>query len=187
MKILKGIGLGLLALIALLLIAALFVPKDFAIRRDITIAKPKSEVFAYVSHLKNQNSYSKWALMDPNMKKDFRGTDGRPGFISAWDGNKDVGKGEQEIKKITEGKCMETEIRFERPFKSVANAYMNTEAAGDAQTKVTWGFEGRQPYPMNIMRLFMNMDKRIGDDLQTGLTNLKNNLENYQPISQLAY
>jgi hypothetical protein len=33
------------------------------------------------------------------------------------------------------------------------------------------------PYPFNLMLLFMNMDKMIGDDLSTGLTNLKTLLE----------
>jgi hypothetical protein len=32
-------------------------------------------------------------------------------------------------------------------------------------------------YPMNIMKLFMNMDKRIGKDLETGLSSLKKVLE----------
>jgi hypothetical protein len=33
------------------------------------------------------------------------------------------------------------------------------------------------PYPMNLMLLCMNMDKMIGKDLETGLTNLKGVLE----------
>lgn len=55
--------------------------------------------------------------MDPNMKKDFRGTDGTVGFVYAWDGNKKAGKGEQEIKKITEGERVDVEVRFEKPLK----------------------------------------------------------------------
>jgi uncharacterized protein YndB with AHSA1/START domain len=183
MKILKRIGLGLLALIALLLIVALFIPNESHITREVTIAKPKGEVFAYVSQLKNQNDYSKWAMMDPNMKKSFRGTDGTPGFVSAWEGNDDVGKGEQEITKVVEGERIDMEIRFEKPFKSKAESFMTTEAMDPAQTKVTWGFNGRQSYPMNFMNLFM--DKMIGGDLQTGLNNLKKNLETSKPISQV--
>ena len=43
--------------------------------------------------------------MDPNIKTDFRGTDGTVGFISAWDSNniKNVGKGEQEILNMVDG------------------------------------------------------------------------------------
>ncbi len=177
MKILKGIGLFIVAIIALVLIIALFVKKDYKVEREVTINKPKQQVFDYIKMLKNQNNYSKWAMMDPNMKKEYRGTDGTVGFVSAWEGNKEVGKGEQEIKGITEGQRMDFEIRFEKPFKSVANGYMTNEALGETQTKVKWAFAGNMPYPMNAMQLFMNMDKSIGGDLQTGLDNLKALLE----------
>jgi hypothetical protein len=37
-------------------------------------------------------------MMDPDMKKTYRGTDGTVGFVSEWESNKkDVGTGEQEI------------------------------------------------------------------------------------------
>ena len=64
-----------------------------------------------------------------------------------------------------------------KPFEGFANAYMTTEALSQNQTKVVWHFDGKMPYPMNVMLLFMNMDKTIGDDLTTGLTNLKGLLE----------
>ncbi len=103
MKILKTILIAVGILIAVPLIVSLFVKKDYEVEREITIDKPKEDVFDYVKFLKNQDNYSKWATMDPDMKKTYRGTDGTVGFISAWESNnKDVGKGEQEIKKITE-------------------------------------------------------------------------------------
>jgi hypothetical protein len=175
MKILKKIGLFILALIALVLIAGLIQSRDYNVEREITIGKPKQQVFDYIKMLRNQNSYSKWAMMDPNMKKDFRGIDGTTGFVSSWEGNDDVGKGEQEIKSIAEGERMDTEIRFEKPFKSVAASYMITEAAGEGQTIVKWGFSGRMPYPMNALKMIAG--RQIGKDLQTGLNNLKANLE----------
>src|SRR5262245_55746209 len=104
MKIVKGILLFIVAIIALALIAALFMKKDYNNEREITINKPKEQVFNYIKYLKNQDNFSKWASMDPDMKKDYRGTDGSVGFVSTWDSDKkDVGKGEQEIKKMTEG------------------------------------------------------------------------------------
>jgi len=102
MKILKKILLVAVSLIAILLITAIFTKKDYAVEREITINKPKQVVFDYIKYLKNQDYFSKWATMDPNIKKDYRGTDGTVGFVSAWESdNDDVGKGEQEIKKIT--------------------------------------------------------------------------------------
>ncbi|PYF69962.1 SRPBCC family protein [Pedobacter nutrimenti] len=178
MKILKGILFLVLGLIVLALIVALFVKKEYSVEREITINKPKQEVYDYIKYLKNQNNFSKWAKMDPAMKTEFKGTDGTVGFISAWESNqKDVGKGEQEIKKLTEGQRLDTEIRFIKPFESTCTAYMTTEDAGPAATKVKWVFNGKMNYPMNLMALCMNMDKMIGGDLQIGLENLKGIME----------
>lgn len=178
MKIVKRILVILAIIIAIPLIIALFVKKEYSVERQVTINKPRQEVFNYVKYLKNQDNFSKWAMMDPGMKKEYRGTDGTVGFVSAWDSEKsDVGKGEQEIKSIKEGEKIDYEIRFKEPFPSVAPAYMATEPVSETQTKVKWGFNGRMPYPMNIMKLFYNMDEMIGNDLQTGLNNLKKVLE----------
>ena len=175
MKALKMVLLVIVSIIALFLITALFVKKDYDVERSITINKSKQDVFDYMKHLKNQDNYSKWVMMDPNMKKTFTGTDGTVGFVYAWDGNKQAGKGEQEIKSITEGEKLDVEVRFEKPFKSTAYAPMSTENVGNGQTKVTWGLKGTSSYPMNIMNLFM--DGMLGKDIDVSLNNLKAILE----------
>ncbi len=138
-KILMGIG----ALIALLLVVALFIKKEYTIERAININKPKTEVFNYIKYLKNQDNYSKWVMTDPAMQKTFRGTDGTPGFVYAWDSkHKNAGKGEQEIKGITEGERVDVEVRFEKPFEGVAYVPMTTETLSPNETKVAWRMEG---------------------------------------------
>jgi hypothetical protein len=159
-------------------IVALFVKKAYSVEREITINKPYHQVFDYVKLLRNQDNFSKWATMDPKMKKEYRGTDGIVGFVSAWDSsNKNVGKGEQEIKKITDNKRIDFVIRFIKPFAGIANAYMTVEPMSKNETIVNWGFDSKMKYPMNLLLLFMKMDKMIGNDLATGLLNLKNILE----------
>jgi hypothetical protein len=178
MKIVKRILIVVVILIAIPLIAALFIKKDYAVEREVVINKPKQEVFEYVKYLKNQNKFSKWANLDPNMKQEFRGTDGTVGFVSAWESQSDdVGKGEQEIKGIKDGERIDYEIRFLKPFESTSPAYMTTETVNGNQTKVKWGFSGHMPYPMNIMLGVMNMEKMLGDDFQLGLNNLKGIME----------
>ena len=172
MKIFKKILITIGLIILVLLVVAFFVDKHYTIEKEVMINKPKSEVYDYIKYLKNQNEYSKWASLDPKMTKQFTGTDATVGFISAWEGNKDVGKGEQEIKKIAEGERIDYEIRFKKPWESVAQSYMITEAVSEKQTKVRWAFSGHMPYPFNLMRIF-GMEKMVGNDLQTGLNNLK--------------
>jgi uncharacterized protein YndB with AHSA1/START domain len=168
----------ILIFIAIPLIISIFSKKEYAVEREVVINKPKQEVFDYVKFLKNQDNYSIWATMDPGMKKEYKGIDGTVGFISAWDSeNKEVGKGEQEIMKISDGERLDFQLRFKVPFEATDDAYMTTEAVADNQTRVKWGFTGKMDYPMNFMLLFMDMEKMIGKDLETGLSNLKNILE----------
>ena len=101
MKILKIILIIIIIIVVIILISALFVKKEYAVDKEIVINKPKQDVFNYVKYLKNQNQYNKWVMMDPNVRRNYAGTDGTAGFIAKWDSdNKNVGKGEQEIKKI---------------------------------------------------------------------------------------
>lgn len=178
MKIIKKILIVVAVIIAIPLIAALFIDKDYAIERSITINKPKQDVFDYIKYIKNQDNYSKWNMLDPAMKKTYTGTDGTVGFISAWEStHENVGVGEQEILKISEGERIDMKLRFKVPFEAEDDAYMITTAVDSATTKVAWGFKGAFPYPMNIMKLFVDMETAIGGDLDTGLSNLKTLLE----------
>ena len=166
------------AIIAIPLIVALFTRKDYRIEKEVIISRPKQDVFNYIKMLRNQNNYSKWVMMDPNAKMEYTGTDGTPGFAMAWDSeNKNVGKGIQTITGIKEGERMDLKVQFIKPFAGLADAYIATDAVSLEQTKVTWAFSSRMNYPMNIMLLVMNMDKMVGNDLSTGLGNLKKVLE----------
>lgn len=176
MSILKRILRVILGIIVLLLIVAIFVPKDYAIVKEIVINKPVAEVFNYVKYLKNQDNYSKWNQIDPGMKKVYTGTDGTIGFIYAWDSqNKNAGKGAQEITAIDENKRVDVEIRFEKPMEGTNQASVITTPVDSAKTKVEWGFYGKASYPFNLMNLCMNA--LVGGDLQTNLENLKKVLE----------
>ncbi len=176
MNILLSIILFIVILIAFLLFLALVVKKNYSIQRDIIINKPIAEVFDYIKFVKNQERYSKWVMQDPDVKIEYKGIDGTEGFISAWEGNKKAGKGEQEIKKIAVNSSVHIEIRFEKPFKNIGQTYMYTTAIGTDKTNLKWTLEGRNAYPMNLFNLFI--DNLLGKDLSESLGNLKRILEN---------
>ncbi|MCK8044766.1 SRPBCC family protein [Shewanella sp. 1CM18E] len=175
---LKKFLLLILAIIALPFIVALFVDKNYSVTEQVTIDKPVVEVFGYIKYLKNQDNYSVWAQMDPDMQKSYRGTDGMEGFVAGWQSDKeDVGAGEQEILRIDEGRRIDYELRFFRPFESTDLAFMEAKALSPNQTQVTWGFDGHLDYPMNLMFLFMDFEGMIGKDLSQGLDQLKSVVE----------
>jgi len=178
MNIFLIILLVIIGLVALLLIIALFTKKDYLIEREVTVSKPKNDVFNYVRLIKNQDLYSKWVMSDPNMKKTYSGTDGTTGFIYAWDSSqKETGKGEQEIKRVTDNEQIATEIRFEKPFRNVAQALMAVNEIGGNQTRVKWAFASSMKYPMNVMLLFIDFEKLLGKDMESSLVRLKGILE----------
>lgn len=178
MKILKRIAVALMILIAIPLTIALFVKKDYQVQRSILIEKPNPEVFGYIKLLRNHNNFNKWSLTDPNIKNEYRGTDGTIGFVSAWSSDvSGVGSGEQEIRSIVEDRRIDYEIRFFEPFASKAPVFITTRQIAEDQTEVNWGFEGRMPYPLNVVRLVVDVEKLIGQDLDQSLRNMKSILE----------
>jgi effector-binding domain-containing protein len=178
MKILKKILIGLVIIIAIPFITALFINGKYDVVRETTINQPKDMVFEYVKYLKNQDNFSVWSQMDPNMKKGFEGNDGTVGSYATWDSEvDDVGKGEQEITKIIEGERIDFELRFLKPFEATDVAYFITDSIDENKTKVQWGFNGEMDYPMNLMLLFMDMEEMLAPSLEEGLTNLKDLLE----------
>src|SRR3546814_200070 len=106
MKVIKRILLGILALVVLVLVLALFAPKKFEAGSEIEINRPKQEVFEYVKYLKNQENFGAWYKMDPEAKRSYSGTDGTVGFTMEWDGEK-IGTGKQVITNIENSRSEE--------------------------------------------------------------------------------
>ncbi len=166
-----------LGIFALLLILALIAPKRYEVNRSIIINKSLPEVFQYLKHIKNQDYWSPWKKKDPNMKQEFVGNDGEVGFVAKWEGNKDVGIGEQEILNIEHNHQITSELRFFKPWKSKSDAYIRVTEIDDNQTNVTWGFKGVNPIPFNIFMLFFSFEKTVGKDFEDGLVSLKDILD----------
>jgi hypothetical protein len=163
------------AIIALLLLIALFIKKEHFVQRNIIINAAQPTVFDYIKLLKNQETFNTNAMEDPNRNWEFRGTDGTVGYTIAWNGNKKAGEGEKEIMKIVEGKSIETQIRFIKPMKAIGNAIMDTESLSSSQTKVIWSNSGTLNYPLNL--LIPMLEKNVAKDMDKSLINLKTILE----------
>ena len=131
-------------IIALLVFLSIIAPKTYNVSRSIVIHRKLAEVFEYIKLIKNQDHWSPWKKKDPNMKQEFYGIDGEAGFISKWEGNKDVGSGEQEIINVIPNERIESQLRFLKPWKSQSDAYIQVEAIDNKSTRVIWGFSVRK-------------------------------------------
>lgn len=171
--------LGLIAgVLIVVLISANFAPNQFEVFAETVIEKPVSAVFDYVKYLKNQDTFNKWVMTDPNVKRTYTGTDGTIGAMVAWDSdNKQVGKGEQEITALAENQRVDWALRFEKPFKNEAGSYLETSAVSPGSTKVKWAFTGQLTYGMKVMHMVLSLRKMLTNDLAASLANLKAVLE----------
>ncbi|WP_028772463.1 SRPBCC family protein [Shewanella waksmanii] len=175
---LKKVLIIFAVLIALPFVLALFAPKNYSVVTSVDIGRDNQTVYDYVVLLKNQDNFSVWAQVDPQMQKSYRGEDGQVGFVSAWKSdNPDVGEGEQEITAIVPGQRIDYELRFLAPFEAVSPAYMIVTPIDADNTQVTWGFTGHLDYPMNLMMWFIDFETMIDNDLSQGLNSLKSLLE----------
>jgi uncharacterized protein YndB with AHSA1/START domain len=182
MNILITILIVIVGIIALLLITALFTKKTYTIEKEVLIHRRRPDVFEYIQHLKNQSSYNKWMMADPDMRVTYTGVDGTVGFKQAWDSdNKQVGKGEQEITAVDQGVGISTITRFIKPMEGIAHLQLATEVVADHKTKVKWSFQSGMKYPMNILIILLNMPKMLGKDLEKSLELLRAELEDGQP------
>jgi hypothetical protein len=174
MKFIKIIFVTLVGIIAILLIAAFFVPKEYTVSVDQTIKKSKKEVFDYVKLIKNQEKYSVWILDDNTTKIEYTGTDGTVGFIAAWKSDKN-NEGAQEITEVVDGDRVAVDLRFKKPFESNQKAATIVTAVNENETIVTSQFYGKDKYPMNLFSLIGK--KVIKDAMTRNLANLKVILE----------
>ncbi len=172
MKILKKIAIGLVALIVLLLVVAIFIPTTYTVSVSTTIDKPQQEVYDYVKLIKNQEHYSVWVMEDPNIVMTYTGTDGTVGFLAQWKSEK-MGEGEQQITKV-DGERVDVDLRF-KGHDEEQKAATIVKSISENQTQVTSEFYGHTGYPFNIMCF---VGKMFITDAQTkNLANLKAILE----------
>ncbi len=173
MKILKIIGIIVLAIVAIGVVIGLVTPKDYNLNRSTVINAPADVIFKNISRYENFKKWSPWEHLDSNIVTSIEGTEGTVGSKYSWKGNDKVGEGSMELTKVEEGKSIEQKLEFLKPFKSSSTTYTNLEAA-EGGTKVTWGMKGESSFVTRIfMTLMGGMDKAVGGDYERGLANLK--------------
>ena len=178
MRVLKIVGIVLMIIIGVPLIVALFVPKDVQYEKSIEINAPIQVVWENVNSLSDMDKWSPWNQYDPTMKKEIIGKDGTVGAKQVWESNVDeVGKGSQTIAKLNAPNLIETDLKFFSPYESEAKGYVKLKEKNN-KTLATWGFASEMPYPMNLMKLFTNMEDMMDKDWNDGLSKLKEISEN---------
>jgi uncharacterized protein YndB with AHSA1/START domain len=171
-EIIVIIAVVLAIAIAIVLILAMTKPDRFRVERAAAIKAPPEKIFALIDDFHQWRSWSPWEDRDPAMKRTYEGTERGKGAVYAWDGNKNVGAGRMEILTATAPSTIVIKLDFIRPFEGHNTAEFTMLPQGGA-TNVTWAMHGPAPLMHKVMQVFMNMDRMIGKDFETGLANLK--------------
>jgi hypothetical protein len=175
MKFIKYLLYFVLGLVALIGLLGIFAKKTYHIERSVEIDAPKALVYEQIRFFKNFNEWSPWLKLDPDVKVTYEGTDGEAGASYSWSGNENVGKGKEILKGLSADR-IDLELQFVEPFESTIPSFFNI--TGDTlKTRVSWGFDPRLPFPVNVWAMFTDIDKAMGTDYERGLAFLKRRCE----------
>lgn len=164
----------ILALVLVYFIIALFGPKEMKVERSISINKPSSLVTSKLADYRFfHDDWSPFTALDPNMKTSYKGNPGEIGHSYRWEGNKEAGSGEMEIKAFN-GDSLLQRVTFDGMGDS--KSYFIAKDKSPA-TEVSWGIMFEIGFLFRPMALFMNMEKQVGAEFEKGLATLKTKLE----------
>ncbi len=168
---LKVILIVTVGLIAVVLVYASTRPDNFHVERKVNIRATPEKIFALINDFHLWNDWTPYNK-DPAMKKTFSGSPLGVGAHYAWEGNKDVGKGEITIRSSTPPQRIEFDLHMIEPFEGHNLAAFTLAPDGD-NTTVTWSLDDKHKLMVKVISLFMDMDQMIGKDFEVGLARLK--------------
>lgn len=151
-------------------------PDMFVVERSITINAPPEKIYPLIDDFHNWGAWSPYEQLDPAMKRTLSGAGSGKGAIYAWDGNDNAGTGRMEITDAKPSTKVSIQLDFTKPFAAHNTVDFTLEPSGGA-TNVTWAMHGTNAYIAKLMGLFMNMDRMVGGQFETGLAALKSAAE----------
>ncbi|MDX1686138.1 MAG: SRPBCC family protein [Saprospiraceae bacterium] len=177
MKVLRLILIVIAVLVATVLIAGLFAPKEVSVQQSINIKAPPAAVFYQVRYLDKMAVWHPLLKKDPNLLTTVIGEDGTVGAVRRWESNDPkVGDGESTILTVEENAYIEYKVNTKSPKTSEGiSRFSLVDRSGN--TQVIWQFKYEVPYPWNAFLLVSQPTDQLNDYFNEGLRGLKNIME----------
>jgi uncharacterized protein YndB with AHSA1/START domain len=166
------LGVIVLAVAGVAAYAAATQPDTFRVSRSLDISAPPEEVYSILSDFRRSPEWSPYEKLDPDMKRTHGGAASGKGAVYEWNGDSNAGAGRMEIVEATPGQSVTLKLDFVRPFEASNVVEYKLQPKGSA-THVSWDMHGPMPFISKVMCVFVDLDKMIGKDFETGLANLK--------------
>jgi effector-binding domain-containing protein len=171
MKIIKGLLITLLALLAIWVILALFSSKGYDVTREITTEASPEKIWNQISTFEEWQNWSPWKEKDSTLISEYAGTPGTVGSKTSWVGNPDLsGTGSMTINEVLPNSKLGYDLQFGE-FSSSKGFIEISEVNGTS--KIVWNDKGDLPFFMRPMALFGMFDKMMGPDFEAGLASIK--------------
>jgi carbon monoxide dehydrogenase subunit G len=164
--------LPLVVAVAAILIFAATKPDTMHFQRSASIKAPPDKILSFISDFQKWGAWSPYEHKDPAMKRTYSGASAGKGAVYEWEGDKNVGKGRMEITELSPPSNVKIKLDFIKPFEAHNTAEFTLEPKGDSTT-VTWAMYGPCSFISKVMSVFIDMDRMIGKDFETGLASLK--------------
>jgi uncharacterized protein YndB with AHSA1/START domain len=158
--------------IAAILVLATTKPGTLRVQRSVSIKAPPEDIFPLISDFRQWRNWSPYEHKDPAMKRTYGGAERGKGAVYAWEGDKNVGSGRMEILEASAPQKIAIKLDFFKPFEGHNTAEFTMLPQGDV-TNLTWTMTGPAVFMSKLIQVFMNLDRMIGRDFETGLANLK--------------
>jgi effector-binding domain-containing protein len=179
---LRKIFIGLIAVLVILAVIGMILPRHVVVKRFVTINRPASLVYATVNSFVLFPKWSPWQDLDPNMTQTTEGPRDGVGAKLTWKGNDKVGSGTQLITASSADQSVASDLDF--GDMGAAKSLVTLTPEGN-MTRTTWTVDvdmGANPIGHYVG---LTMDGMLGKDFASGLGKLKNLVES-MPNTDIA-
>lgn len=181
MKILRRVLLAVLCIALIVIVVGFMLPRKVHVERSLVINASQKSVFKQINTLKNWVKWSPWLQMDSTMQLQFSGPVSGVGANYKWlSHNKNVGKGSVSIISSVPANSLQVIMDFGENGKSTGGFRLVKE---NSNTNVTWSLDS--DLGMNPLSRWFGLfsDHMIGPDLEQGLYNLDQLLEDRHTVN----
>ena len=164
LKTIAILGLVLVASAGVTLAYAASKSDVFRVSRSTAINASPEAIFPLINEMRSFNRWNPYERRDPNIKGSYSGPESGKGASYAFQSG-------MEIIDTSPPRKVAMKLIMIKPFAAENLVEFTLEPQGDT-TYATWAMTGSTPLLGKVVHLFIDMDKMVGTDFETGVADL---------------
>jgi uncharacterized protein YndB with AHSA1/START domain len=181
MKILQGLLVFVIALVALFFAVWALLPQHAHVERSVSTTATPGAVYALVDGFGRFNEWSPWPRLDPDTRYTYGGPETGVGARMEWTSDKpEVGNGAQEVIAVEPGRSVTYDLDLGMGSPTTSTITLVPEASG---TRITWALDVDLSDSLLGRYFGLMLDRMVGPDYERGLAQLKALAESLTPAA----